>query len=381
MLDQPMINTKWFLAEILNMTSKYETSFMKHILPIFCALLFFSCQEKSSEYLPKATGKPGEVVLIVDSLQWNGALGTELKKIFRAEVPGLPQEEPMFTVIRAHPEKNLHLLTQLKTLVYVFTLDQKSKGSRLLTQSLSPETIKRIKSDTSFYLSTVKDEYARGQEVMYLFGDTEENLIRHLSKNGKQLIDHLNKLERERLASKLFSATSGITSTLRKEQKVDIKIPSTYRLANKKKNFVWARQIFADQDKDIFITWKPYESEYQLLPDSVMAWRDEIAKANLFEDPKNPISYLVIEKEDAPVYAQQVNFNNKFAMEIRGLWRTNHRTMGGPFLGYALTDESRGLIYYIEGFAYAPGKDKRELMRELETILWSFKPMPIQAKK
>jgi hypothetical protein len=363
------------------MTSKNETSFMKHILPIFCAILFFSCQEKNSEYLPKATGKPGEVVLIVDSLQWNGALGTELKKIFRAEVPGLPQDEPMFTVIRAHPAKNLHLLTQLKTLVYVFTLDQKSKGTRNLTKSLSPETIKRIQTDTSFYLSTVKDEYARGQEVMYLFGDTEENLIKHLSKNRKQLIDHFNKLERERLASKLFSSTAGITSTLRKEQNIDIKIPATYRLANKKNNFVWARQIFADQDKDIFITWKPYESEYQLLPDSVMAWRDAIAKDNLFEDPKNPISYLVIEKEDAPVYAQQVNFNNKFAMEIRGLWRTNHRTMGGPFLGYALTDESRGLIYYIEGFAYAPGKDKRELMRELETILWSFKPLPIQAKK
>jgi hypothetical protein len=31
------------------------------------------------------------------------------------------------------------------------------------------------------------------------------------------------------------------------------------------------------------------------------------------------------------------------------------------------------LIYYIEGFAFAPGRDKREFMRELEAILWSFK--------
>jgi hypothetical protein len=354
---------------------------MKHILLIFCIVFLFSCKEKNSEYLPKATGKPGEVVLIIDSLQWKGALGTELKKIFRAEVPGLPQDEPMFTVIWAHPAKNLNLLTQLKTLVYVFTLDQKSSGSKRLTSALSPETLKRIQSDTSFYLSTVKDEYAKGQEVMYLFGDTEENLIKHLSQNRKQLIDHFNKLERERLSSKIFSTTSGVSATLRKEQHVDMKIPATFQLANKKNNFVWVRQIDANQDKDVFITWKPYESEYQLLPDSVMAWRDKIAKDNLFEDPKNPISYLVIEKEDAPVYAQQVNFNNKFAMEIRGLWRTNTRTMGGPFLGYALTDESRGLIYYIEGFAYAPGKDKREFMRELETILWTFKPLPTQEKQ
>jgi hypothetical protein len=47
--------------------------------------------------------------------------------------------------------------------------------------------------------------------------------------------------------------------------------------------------------------------------------------------------------------------------------------MGGPFLGYAVTDQPQGLIYYIEGFVFAPGKDKREYMREIEAILWSFK--------
>ena len=80
-----------------------------------------------------------------------------------------------------------------------------------------------------------------------------------------------------------------------------------------------------------------------------------------------------IEKQNADVLTKQVNFNGHFAMEIRGLWRTNNVTMGGPFVGYAIADEPQGLMYYIEGFAYAPGKGKREFMRELETILWTFK--------
>src|SRR5690606_20467333 len=116
-----------------------------------------------------------------------------------------------------------------------------------------------------------------------------------------------------------------------------------------------------------------YESEYQFLPDSLIAWRNETAKNYLFEDPGNPVSYLVTEEQNARVLSQQVNFNGHFAMEIRGLWRTNTSTMGGPFIGYGIADEPQGLIYYIEGFAYAPGTDKREFMRELETILWSFK--------
>ncbi len=61
-------------------------------------------------------------------------------------------------------------------------------------------------------------------------------------------------------------------------------------------------------------------------------------------------------------------------MEVRGLWRTNNYSMGGPFLGYAIVDEVQGNLYYIEGFTYAPGKNKREIMRELEAVLWSFKP-------
>jgi hypothetical protein len=345
------------------------------VLASVLALLAGCDNEKNPEYLPKANGKPGEIVLIVDSIQWKGALGAELKKIFRAEVPALPQDEPMFTVIWAHPEKNMRLLTQLRNLVYVFTLDQNTRGSRTLKETIGPQTIERIKRDTSFYMSTIKDEYALGQEVMYLFGDTEENLIRHLKRDGQKIIDYFNLLERERLAKSLLGkrSTDGVSAFLRREQNIEIGIPVGYKLADRRSDFVWLRQIAPDHDKDIFVTWKPYESEYQFLPDSIIAWRDATAKKYLFEDPKNPISYLVTERDDANVLTKQVNFNNRFAMEVRGLWRTNNRTMGGPFLGYAIADEPKGLLYYIEGFAFAPGKDKREFMRELETILWSFK--------
>jgi hypothetical protein len=55
-----------------------------------------------------------------------------------------------------------------------------------------------------------------------------------------------------------------------------------------------------------------------------------------------------------------------------GLWRTNNKTMGGPFLSYTMVDESSERIYYVEGFVYSPGEDQRETMRELEMILSTF---------
>jgi hypothetical protein len=131
-------------------------------------------------------------------------------------------------------------------------------------------------------------------------------------------------------------------------------------------------------DKNVFISWKNYASEYQLRPDSLIAWRDDIASRYLFEDPERPNTYLVTETTVPykPVVARQVNFDGQFAMELRGLWKTNNNTMGGPFISYSLVDESRGRLYYIEGFCFSPGKNQRETIRELEAILHTFKSAP-----
>jgi hypothetical protein len=350
---------------------------MNRLLIGIFVLLAFSCSDKkedSAQYLPKATGKPGDLILVMDSVQWRGELGAEVRKIFRAPVAGLPQEEPMFNLIWVHPAR-LKLLTQIRNLVYVFTLDQTTAGSKVLRRDFTPETLEKIKSDTSFYKFSRKDEYAKGQEVLYLFGDTEENLILHLRKDGQNIIDHFNEIERSRLEANLLGtrSTQGVAALLRKEHGIELRVPVGYVLADKTDDFIWLRQIESNRDKDVFITWKPYTSEYQLLPDSVVEWRDAVAKKYLYEDPENPISYLVTEKVNFDVSAKQVTFNDHFAMEIRALWRTNTTTMGGPYIGYALVDQPKGRLYYIEGFAYAPGKDKREIMRELETILWTFR--------
>ena len=330
--------------------------------------------DKNPNYLPRSTGKPGDVIIIMDSVQWKGNLGSAVRNIFRAEVPGLPKPEPMFNVIWAHPS-GLKLLTQIRNLVYVFTLDQNTPGSKSLRKEFTPETLAKIKNDTTFYRFSRQDEYSLGQEVLYLFGDTEENLIHHLEDKGEQIMAYFNEIERKRLMANLVGkkSTRGITSLLRKEQGIELSVPIGYKLADKQNDFIWLRQIESNRDKDVFVTWKPYESEYQLLPDSIVAWRDAMAEKYLFEDPDNPVSYLVTERENFDVTARQVNFNNHFAMQIQALWRTNNKTMGGPYLGYALVDEARGRLYYIEGFAYAPGRDKREIMRELEAILWTFR--------
>lgn len=347
---------------------------------LFFVVAAFACNtsgKPDSSTLPPATGKPGDMMLILDSIQWRGELGSTLRTIFRQELDGLPREESMFDVTWVYPRKGFTLLTQVRNLVFVFTLDQNSAGSRIMKESFSEETLQRIKADTSFYVYTAKDEYSRGQDVMYLFGATQESLIKHLNRDKHKIQAFFNNIEKARIQNTQLktSSTKGVTDFLRKEQDCELRVPFGYKLADKAKDFVWLRRMDAEVDKDIFISWKKYSSEYQLLPDSIIAWRDKIASQYLFEDPNQSDSYLVTEVSVPfkPVVSKQVTINKHFAIELRGLWKTNTNTMGGPFIGYALVDEKAGLLYYIEGFTYAPGKPQREIIRELEAILWTFK--------
>jgi hypothetical protein len=351
---------------------------------LFLFLLFvsvvFACNtsgKPDAENLPQATGRPGDMIIILDSVQWRGELGSVLRSTFREELEGLPREEMMFNVTWVYPRKGYTLLTQIRNLVFVFTLDQNTVGSRIMKENFSEETLQRIKSDTSFYVYTSKDEYSRGQDIMYLFGATEESLIKRLKRDKKGIQAFFNNAEKARFQNSLLKSTAakGITDFLRKEQDCEVRVPSSYKLANKTHDFVWLRHMDAEVDKNVFIAWKKYESEYQLLPDSLIDWRDKIASQYLFEDPDQPDSYLITETSVPfrPVISKQVTINSHYAMELRGLWKTNTNTMGGPFLSYTLVDEKAGLLYYIEGFAYSPGKPQRETIRELESILWTFK--------
>ena len=88
-------------------------------------------------------------------------------------------------------------------------------------------------------------------------------------------------------------------------------------------------------------------------------------------DVEKPDVYMTT--QDVPHQVQEVNFNGKYAKETRGLWKLSDISGGGAFVSYVFVDESQKRMYYLEGYAYAPSKDKREFMREIEVILSTFK--------
>jgi hypothetical protein len=340
-----------------------------------------SCQgETNPDDLPTSTGSVGDVLLMMDSTQWKGELGAAVEEVFHEELKGLPREEPAFNLHYIEPSRFNRILRTNRNLIFVLTLDGNTPGARTVRRFLSKESLDRIRQDTSLYVYTASNLYARGQAVIYLLGRTEGELIRKLRDNKQKLQDFLNIKERERLSATLFTGETlkGLPQILSRECNCSIRVPFGFRYVIDTQDFVWLRRIDTETDRSIFITWKSYRDTLMFSSDSLIALRNSVAGKYLFEDPDLQDSYLTTETSIPfrPVTTRRTRLNNEFAVEMRGLWRTNLATMGGPFLGYAMADPSAGRLYYIEGFLYSPGKPQREMVRELETILHTFRYTP-----
>ncbi len=348
---------------------------------VFILLLVSACSgnegSKSKALLPKATGRAGEMIVVMDSAHWAGNLGKAVRETFRAEVPGLPRAEYMFKVNRVDPRRLNDLLKGVKNLVFVMTLDSRSAETRTLKTFFTQSSLERIKKDPRIFVHTTSDEFARGQNLMYLFSSTEDALVSRIRENQAALQNYFNQAEKNRLTAGLFKAkeSTGLRDMLKEEHQCSMRVPFGYKLVVNEEGFVWFRQINDESDKNIFITYRDYRSENDFKQENLILLRDSVARNQLFEDPDLPESYIVTETSVPyiPVLTKETSFNDKYAVEMRGLWKTNNISMGGPFLGYAIVDEELGRLYYIEGFVYSPGKNQREFIREMDVILSTFR--------
>lgn len=349
----------------------------KHLL-VLIILFSLGCDgKKETALMPKASGNSAEMIVVMDSAQWEGQLGDAVRSTFQAEIGTLPRQEYMFKINRVDPRKMNDVLKSVRNLIFVMTLDSNTPSSKTLKSYFTKGSIERIRSNDNLFVYTAPDEFARGQSVMYLFGKDEATLYNNINKSKEQLQSHFNQVENKRLFSGLYKANemTGFANVLENEHQCSMRIPFGYKMVLSEPGFIWFRQINDESDKDIFITYKDYTSESAFKQENIIKFRDSVAQNQLFEDPANENSYIRTETAVPyiPVVSKEISFNNKFAVETRGLWKTNNLTMGGPFLGYTVVDEELSRLYYIEGFLYSPGKSQREFMRELEVILNTFK--------
>lgn len=354
-------------------------SMLRQVVVLSLIFLVSAClvDDKKSKNLPRSLGSNHEIIVIVDSVVWKSAVGKTLRNIF-SQTLVTPQAEPLFQLLNIQPDKFNHVLKRHHSLVFMTTLNYKNKANRALRKWFSPENIKAIESDSQ-YIFPRYNLYARPQIGLFLAAKNIKTLDRYLLNHGKDLQIIFSQRELKRLQSGLYGSQDQniLAQKLKEQHNYTVKIPNGYELVKSekksKRGFTWLRQSEAEYDKHLILAYKPYTNTEETTQAAILAWRNTLGQKHLFGDPDNPESFVVTETLEPPTF-QNLNFRKQYAILIRGLWRTNNRGAGGPFVSYFIIDQNQGRLYYLEGFIRAPGLKKRNFLREVEAILMSFEP-------
>lgn len=313
-------------------------------------VLFASCNnQEKGKYLPNVTGKPGEVLLVIEKGHWEGEIGSLLKDILASDYPFLPQREPIFTLYNAtHSSFQDYGPYSAHRNIIIFYI-----GSNHTTPKVTIQ----------------EDLWAAPQVVISLFAPDQKSALGILSEKKELVINALEQAERDR-----------IIRNAKKYQEISIRkqvleryggspyFPQGYGLKKITDDFMWISYETTYLTQGIFIYSYPYNGE-TLTKESVIEKRNEVMKANVPGMRDN--SYMITGSFFHPSF-NWMKYKNRTFAETRGLWEVENDYMGGPFVCHSFWDKENKRIIVLEGFVYAPKFDKRNYLRQVESILYSF---------
>ncbi len=358
---------------------------------LFLLVIFFnvSCEKNiksninNSSFLPRASGENNEMLIIMDSTKFKGKIGRFLVDTYSSYIPGLPQPEPMFDLRYIKPRKFNSILKHAKNIVVAFTLEGSSLDSKILRKNFNEESLKSIKADSSLFYFTRRDQYAKGQTILYLFSQSDDDLYIKLNNNKKSILNYFKKELHKRVNNEIFSKEeNNLSQKILIDHGIKLRIPFGYDLAknikNKKSSFFWLRHLDPEFEKNIYLYYEEYSNSelknfYDVFssedPD-IYKIRNYISKKFL-KDSENSKIFMDIQ-DVFPIESSKINFKGNLAIESIGLWKLSDISAGGPFKSIVVYDPNKNRIYYLEGYVYAPGTKKRDFMQEISSILMTF---------
>lgn len=324
---------------------------MKKILILaICTLCLFSCTETQKEVkhqgaLASSVGKINDLSVIIDNELWKGHVGDSIRKYFGAEVPGLPQQEPLFSMRQMSPD--------------IFT-GFAQKGRIFL---------KVDKGDIGS-AEIVNNKYASPQMGVLITGKNDEEIIELIRQNADAVISKYKIIETREKQKRIKKSLERMPQ-LKQKFGFNLAIPSAYRIAIEEDKFFWIRKDIKHGSMNLMIYEVPIgtiSKDSNTVAD-IVRLRDSIGGMKI---PTSAEGKFITEEAYAP-YLFETTLDGRFAFETKGTWEIKDRYMAGPFVNYAIDDPANNRTVILEGFVFAPSVYKRDNMFELEAIMKSVK--------
>ena len=321
---------------------------------LFSLTSLYSCVDDKEKEIKKArsVGGTSEILMVTQNdEQWNGQMGQAVRDFFEEEQYGLPQPEKNFKVSHINLDALNDMFKKHRNLI-IAKIDKDIKNPLVETQ---------------------RNWMSEPQFVIRITAASPESWVRTFDtqKDGLKLLFDDN--ERKRFQDFFRPSTDPkIVAQLKNKFGISMNIPEGYGIGANGDNFMWLLQRHDDKDMSFLIYELPYKDTADLNPKNIIAVRDSIVKKYI----SGPLdgTYMTTDKEFIkPVSKSLPKFPAGYAVETRGLWNLVGDFMAGPFVSYSIVDPTNSKIITAEGWVYYPNKDKRDLLRQQESILYTLK--------
>ncbi len=319
--------------------------------------LFFACKNTDG-YKPNAGGKAGELLVVMDDNWKKSDAGETLMSVVKQPYLGLPQPEPMFDI---------------SVTSYVGFSDFMKTYRNLVLTKISP----KVEVDTVLYY---KDVWAKGQAMVRINAKTEEGFISLIKRQEIKLLSFFNKAERNRsIKSFRKYIHKEFSDKVRDKYGVFVSIPSNLQRITEKKDFIWMNEGSAAASQGIMIYSFDYVGDGTFSKVYLLNKRDSILKKNIPGPTEG--SYMATEMKFPPIY-KTTKINGEKVVEMRGLWKVIGDMMGGPWILQAHLDKENNRVIVLDGYVYSPEEtDKRDKIRRIEAVMYSYKTLEKKEKK
>lgn len=303
---------------------------------------------KRKALLPNVSGKAGEVIVVIEKADWEGALGTEVRDVLAKDCPWLYVREPLYSLINVAPGGFADLFKVHRNIV-LFQIDPQVQQPGVSLKNdiwAAPQCVVQISATDA-------------EQAQALFDEKAEVIVGALEQAERDRVIHNTLLYEER---PIFNEVCEIMGG-------SPHFPSGYKLRKKTDNFVWIADEKQYTTQAVLIYKYPALSEDNFTEENIISKRNEVMKANvpgMFDN-----TYMTTAEYVTPT-VDFIKYKGRDFAQTRGYWEVFNDYMGGPFVSHSFYSKDGSDIIVLEAFVYAPRYDKRQYLRQVESLLYSF---------
>lgn len=321
-----------------------------YFLTVIVAFAFMiSCSSDATHMHKNITGRAGELVVVISKTSWEGAPGNVVRDVLAQSHVGLPQDEPLFDVIDVPPTAFKDIFKSTRNIIQTTISSNVSKPGVLFIDDVwaYPQAVVQVKAKNAEQFEEIFIENREKIQAYFLLAEKER-----ITMNYRKIYD------------------KGVFNVLNKDFGVTMKVSPGFQIKEQKEDFLWVQYDTPEITQGIIVYSYPYISDSAFTVNYQLPIRDNLLKS--YVPGPTDGSYMSTEKR----FEQTLNVfqhNGNYALEMRGLWRVENDFMGGPYVAVSELDAANQRVITAFAFVYAPSKDKRNYLRQLEAMIYSMK--------